>query len=152
MLALPASVAALRAVAAGETGAQAHWWTRAAVLAGSLLAEADRMRGELEEVRARYGRDAATAAELFDLAKQYCVLFAAASVVHLWTHGRRCLTPELDSGAVLLVCLERLWQVLHPTGRVTAAAEDAAVAEAMLALHAGNRLFALRPVRLAGGG
>ena len=148
VLALPASVAALRAIAAGESGAQARWWAHAAQLAGALLGEADRMRADLDAVTARYGRDTATSAELFDLARQYCVLFAAASVVHLWRYGRGSLAPELDSGAVLLVCLERLRQVLHPTGRVTGAAEDAAVAGAMLALHADNRLFALRPVTL----
>jgi alkylation response protein AidB-like acyl-CoA dehydrogenase len=152
VLAMPASVAALRAAAAEQAGEQADWWHRAAVQAQALLDQARRMRAELAAVQARYGRDAATSAELFDLAKQYCVLFAGASVVHLWTHGRGSLTPELDSGAVLLVCLERLSQLLHPTARVTSAAEDAAVAGAMLTLHAGNRLFALRPVRLGAAG
>jgi len=63
-------------------------------------------------------------------------------------HGRGSLAPELASGAVLLACLARLRQRLHPTGRLTTAADDDAVAGAMLALHAGNRLFSLRPVPL----
>jgi alkylation response protein AidB-like acyl-CoA dehydrogenase len=153
LLGLPASIAALRRIAAGEGGEQAKWWGRAADLAESLAGEARRMRADLDELTARYGtRDTATSAELFDLAKQYCTLFAVASCVHLWAHGRSSLAAEVDDGAVLLVCLERLRQLLHPTGRVTGAAEDAVVARAMLAMHAGGRLFALRPIPLGAPG
>jgi alkylation response protein AidB-like acyl-CoA dehydrogenase len=149
VLALPDSIAELRRIAAASTGDQARWWAQAAQAAARLHGDARRLRDDLAEVTARYGRASADSAERYELAKQYCTLFAAATVVHLWVHGRGSLAPELDNGAVLLICLERLRQVHRPTERITGAAEDAEVARVLLELHAGNRLFALRPVTLA---
>jgi alkylation response protein AidB-like acyl-CoA dehydrogenase len=149
LLGLPTSIARLKEIAAGEGPLEAAWWSRAAELAEESAGEVRRMRAELAAITAAYGKGAPTSAEWYDLARQYCALFAAASVVHLWVFGRRSMTPELRSGAVLLSCLERTRQLRRPTERVTGRAEDDVVAEALLALHAGNRLFSVHPVQLA---
>lgn len=152
LLALPTSIGRLRDTAAAETDPQqARWWARAVKVAEETGREVRRMRADLAEVDARYGRkEAAGSPERYDLAKQYCALYAAASVVHLWAYGRGSLGPELDNGAVLLVCLERLRQLRRPAERVTGQAEDAEVARVLYGLHAANRLFSARPVTLAG--
>lgn len=145
VLSLPGAVAALRRAAdAAASGQEAAWLAQSADTAGEIVGELERLAAEHRKLTAALGKEAAQSAELFDLAKQYCAISAAASCVHLFLHGRESMAPQLRSPVVLLVCLERLLRQFHPNRRVTGPEEMTAVAEAMLFAHREPRLFSLR--------
>jgi alkylation response protein AidB-like acyl-CoA dehydrogenase len=150
LLALPDSLAALRELAGREDGQEAEWLGRAADVGERLSDEIVRMRAEHERNKASLGKAYAQSSELFDLAKQYCAVNAAAACIHLSVHSRHVLPEPFPSGAVLLVCLERLWNLFHPTERVADAAVVDAAAEVLEQLHRENRLFCHLAFRLAG--
>ncbi|MGW0120212.1 acyl-CoA dehydrogenase family protein [Streptomyces sp. NPDC003327] len=122
----------------------------AADIAGELL---DRL-GPLEErstaLRRELGRGYAQSAELFELAKEYCVVHAAAACVLTYVHSRGCMAEPLPSAAVLLLQLERLRKQFHPYEpyRDPAAADE--VLAVLTRLHAENRLLSHWPITLAG--
>jgi hypothetical protein len=105
-------------------------------------------------VRARYqaaqrglptGTERHPPVRAFTLARTHCLFHAAASCVHLWRH-HRAARPEPEW---LLLCLQRLLQRLD-TEQELAPAAAAWAEEALRAQWAGNRLFSLQPVVLAG--
>lgn len=50
--------------------------------------------------------------ELFEIAKNYCALHAAASCVHMWIYNREILGEFFADGEWLVLCLNRLLQPL----------------------------------------
>ncbi len=140
---LPAAVTALRKEAA-EAGEDEGLVNRCAQAADDFWAELRRIAAEHGALTAELGRRAGQSAEVFGLAKQYCAVWAGASLVHLYLNGRDDVAPALRSPALLLVCLERLLQRFRPYQRVSGPQETAAVAEILLDRHAAGRLFSFR--------
>ncbi|EDY45342.1 acyl-CoA dehydrogenase family protein [Streptomyces sp. SPB074] len=142
LLAAPASVAALRALAEdAKEEDQRGWLRRAADVAGELLARTAPLGERLERLRAELGRAFGNSAELFDLAKEYCLLHAAAACVHTFVHSHEVMEEPLPNGALLLLQLERLRRSLAPHETVT---DPAVVDEVMRVLrhfHGADQLF-----------
>ncbi|MEU8701301.1 acyl-CoA dehydrogenase [Streptomyces sp. NPDC048680] len=144
VVALRPAVAELRLAAAAAWGPDAARLAGAADTAGLIVGELDRLAEEHRKLSAELGKAVSQSAELFDLAKQYTTVSAAAAVVHLYLNGRDSIAPELRSPAVLLVCLERLLKQFRPTERAAGPAEISEVADAMLHAHREGRLFSFR--------
>lgn len=152
VITLPGAVAGLRRAAKdAEQAREAGWFEACADTAEEITGELERLAADHRELVAVLGRDTGQSAELFDLAKQYCTVAAAAACVHTYLHGRESMPGPQRSPAVLLVCLERLLRLLRPTRRVTGPADIDAVAEVMLRAHREHRLFSFRDIPLAPG-
>ncbi|MFD1147259.1 acyl-CoA dehydrogenase family protein [Saccharothrix hoggarensis] len=153
VLALPTSVKALRAFADSHPDArQRDWFHRGADVAELLLAELDRLRAELADLKTTMGRDHASSAEIFRLAERYSAIHAGAAAVHLVVHSGRVLSDPFPDGAVLLLSLERAWRQVDPTRPVTDAAVVDRVVEVLLRLHREHRLFSHWQFRLQASG
>ncbi|MEV8096665.1 acyl-CoA dehydrogenase family protein [Kitasatospora sp. NPDC085879] len=149
LLAAPASLAALRRLAADAGGEERDRLERAAGTAAELLGRAPALRERSRSLKARLGRDYGQSAELFDLAKEYCLLHAVAACVHTHIHSADALEDPLPSGALLLLQLERLRRHWYPHEAVTDAADVDEVTAVLRRLHRGNRLFSHWQFRLA---
>ena len=141
LLAAPASLAALRALADAAKGDERDRLTRAADTAEELLARTAVLRDRSAVLRAELGRGYGQSAELFDLAKEYCLLHAVAACVHTHVHSADAVADPLPSGALLLLQLERLRRHWHPHEAVTDSAVVDEVMEVLRRLHRENRLF-----------
>jgi alkylation response protein AidB-like acyl-CoA dehydrogenase len=141
VLAAPDSLRALRTLAAEAKREESDWLTRAADTAAKLLGAAPAMRERATALRTWLGRDYGQCAELFDLAKEYCLLHAAAACVHTFVHSHGALDDPLPSGALLLLQLERLRRQQRPYEAVTDGAVIDDVMRVLRHLHRDNRLF-----------
>jgi alkylation response protein AidB-like acyl-CoA dehydrogenase len=146
MLVLPHALQLLSA-RAGQ-GLEAERWQKCVRLGEQFLAEAERMRQERANLRVHPGRGYGDSAELFLLAERYCVVHAAASCIAHRAFSS-WITPPLDGAAPLLLCLQRLWHMLHPLDTVVDESDVDAVASAMLRLHDEHRSFGYRQFALA---
>ena len=124
----------------------------------ALLARARDLARHLDALgqeAARLARDRALRRrtfEAFELARRYCTLFAAASSLHLWTHGRHRLDAWGAGGSWLLLCLDRLLSPLEGAPSPARPGLIDAAAARLLALHDGERAFALVPLPLGRAG
>nr|WP_239148790.1 acyl-CoA dehydrogenase family protein [Streptomyces sp. SID12501] len=141
LLAAPASLVRLRRLAGEAKRDERDRLTRAADTAEQLLAGADSLRERLTSLKASLGRECGQSAELFDLAKEYCLLHAAAACVHTYVHSAAALDDPLPSGALLLLQLERISRHLRPHEAVTDAGVVDDVMRVLRHLHRENRLF-----------
>ncbi|MFJ6480980.1 acyl-CoA dehydrogenase family protein [Streptomyces sp. NPDC091682] len=144
VLALRSAVDELHRAAAAATASDASRLAAAADTAGAIVDELDRIAEEHRKLVSDLGKGVGQSSELYDLAKQYTVVSAAAAVVHLHLRGHDSIDPGLRSPAVLLVCLERLLKRFHPTRRVTGPQEVAEVADVLFSAHREGRLFSFR--------
>jgi alkylation response protein AidB-like acyl-CoA dehydrogenase len=147
LLALPHSLRALDALA--ESAENGDVVARAAVAARRILDDARELEVERARLAAALGRGFGRSDELFELAKRYCVLSAAAACVHLHVHTRDADDGPAASSALLLLCLERLATRLRPLERLTGSADIDAVADLAEHMHGERRLFSFLPVTLA---
>jgi alkylation response protein AidB-like acyl-CoA dehydrogenase len=149
---LPMHVQALLAGAdaAADEAAKAQFQL-AARLAGEWLVELDRIRAELAELKAQHGNGYAQRPEVYELARRYCLVHAAACVAGLWAHaGEAVRLPPIE---VAVWCLGRLSRQLHPYQAAEGSAEDLdraeqAIVAHMLAQHERGESFSLRTMRL----
>lgn len=139
---------AAEAVAAGDA-VEASRWDRCVAMGHLFLDEAERMRVECRNLRARLGRRYGNSAELFLLAERFCVLHAAATCLAHRALSSSWIEPPLDGAAPLLLCLQRLWHRLHPLDVVADEADFEAVSDVMLRLHEEGRSFGYRQFALA---
>ncbi|WP_055494967.1 acyl-CoA dehydrogenase family protein [Streptomyces sp. TP-A0356] len=142
VLAAPDGIARLRALAEeAKEDDRRDWLRRAADTAEELLGHTASLAERCERLRAELGRAYGQSAELFDLAKEYCLVHAAAACVLTFVHSHEALEEPLPNGAVLLLQLERLRRHLRPHEAVT---DQAVVDEVMRVLrhfHHEDRLF-----------
>ncbi|MEV1067405.1 acyl-CoA dehydrogenase family protein [Streptomyces sp. NPDC050263] len=141
LLAAPAALVRLQRLVAEARGNEREWLERAADVAAELLTHADSLRRRTAALKASLGREYGQSAELFDLAKEYCLLHAAAACVHTHVHSASALDDPLPSGALLLLQLERLRRHLRPHECVTDAAVVDEVMRVLRHLHREDLLF-----------
>ena len=141
LLALPDAIAKLRELARTREGEQRTWFEQSALLADRLLAEVDRLAEDQRAAQELLGRAYGASAELYRLAEQYCALHAGAAIIHLVVNSQAVLADPFPDGAVLLLCLERVWRTFRPTETVTDVAAVDRVTEVLLRLHDERKLF-----------
>jgi alkylation response protein AidB-like acyl-CoA dehydrogenase len=123
-------------------------WDKCVRLGELFAGEIERMREECESLREKLGRGYGDSAELFVLAERYCVVHAAACCL---AHRAQSswISDPLDGPEPLLLCLQRLWHLLHPLDTVVEESDVDAVAAVMLRLHREGRSFGYRQFVLA---
>ncbi|MEV0296205.1 acyl-CoA dehydrogenase family protein [Nocardia sp. NPDC050710] len=141
ILALPQAITQLRQLADTRDGVQRAWFERSADLTAGLLGELDRITAEQQRAKETLGRGYGASAEMYRLAEQYCALYAAAAIVHLVVRSAGVLAAPFPDGAVLLLCLERIWRSFHPAAPVTDATVIDHVMTVLLDLHRDRKLF-----------
>ncbi|GFZ91168.1 acyl-CoA dehydrogenase [Okeania sp. KiyG1] len=86
--------------------------------------------------------------ELFEIAKNYCALHAAASCVHMWIYNREILGEFFADGEWLVLCLNRLLQPFGHSQKVDQLYWEK-VTQEMLKLYNENKVFSIVPFQLA---
>lgn len=86
--------------------------------------------------------------ELFEIAKNYCALHAAAACVHMWIYNREILGEFFAGGEWLVLCLNRLLQPFGHSQKVDQLYWEK-VTQEMLKLDNENKIFSIVPFQLA---
>ncbi|NEO57901.1 MAG: acyl-CoA dehydrogenase [Okeania sp. SIO3B5] len=86
--------------------------------------------------------------ELFEIAKNYCALHAAAACVHMWIYNREILGEFFAGGEWLVLCLNRLLQPFGHSQKVEQLYWEK-VTQEMLKLYDENKVFSIVPFQLA---
>ncbi|MFF9819246.1 acyl-CoA dehydrogenase family protein [Streptomyces sp. NPDC014006] len=142
VLAAPDGVARLRALAQeAKEDDQRDWLVRASDTAEELLGHTTSLAERCERLRTELGRAYGQSAELFDLAKEYCLVHAAAACVLTFVHSHEALDEPLPNAAVLLLQMERLRRHLYPHEAVTDRAVVDEVMRVLRHFHREERLF-----------
>ncbi|MFI7068351.1 acyl-CoA dehydrogenase family protein [Kribbella sp. NPDC050124] len=141
VLAAPTALRRLRDLADEAKPADSDRLRTAADIAAELLGSVTSMRERLAALRAAMGREAGQSAELFDLAKEYCLVHAAAACVHTYVHSADALDDPLPSAALLLLQLERVRRQLRPHEAVTDTGSIDEVMRVLRHLHQHHQLF-----------
>lgn len=89
------------------------------------------------------------APEVFDLAKQYCVLHAAIACVHTWLHNRHHLGDFFANGEWLALSLRKLLLTFRPSKALPSRIDDGAIAQELIRLYNSDRMFSIVPFQLA---
>jgi alkylation response protein AidB-like acyl-CoA dehydrogenase len=87
--------------------------------------------------------------ELFEIAKKYCTLHAAASCLHMWIYNRKLLGEFFASGEWLVLSLHRLLCAVRPMPYFISKVYIENVAQELVRLHRENKLFSIVPIQLA---
>ncbi|PSB02642.1 acyl-CoA dehydrogenase [Merismopedia glauca] len=101
----------------------------------------------IADLKFEYGHNQSS--KLFDTAKKYCTLHAAASCLHMWIYNRKTLGDFFAKGEWLVLSLHRLLRSLRPMPYLTSRSEVENVAQEMLKLYREERLFSIVPFQLA---
>lgn len=149
LLAFPDSLAKLRVLAADAKPQERDWLLRAADAAETLVGQAPRLREECAALREQFGKEYAQSAELFDLAKQYSLMHAAAACVHTHVYSHGLMEDPLPSGALLLLQMERLHRHFRPHEAITDVAVIDEVMRILRHMYRENRLFSYWQFQLA---
>ncbi|MFF1548563.1 acyl-CoA dehydrogenase family protein [Streptomyces sp. NPDC058291] len=141
VLAAPDGLRRLRALAAAAEGAEADRLRRAADVAEELVGRTASLRERAAALKSALGKDYPQSPELFELAKEYCLVHAAAACVLTYVHSREALDAPLPSASLLLLQLERVRRQLFPHEPVTSQAVVDEVMEVLRHFHREDRLF-----------
>ncbi len=124
-------------------------------LADAFVGERERGLAELGRIARGFDTAAELPGEAFTLAREHCLIHAAAACFHTWTHNRDLLGGPFADGHWLVLCLERLLHAIGSPTAVTAAAATRSgehrgpAIEWMLEQYRENRLFSVVPLPLA---
>jgi hypothetical protein len=87
--------------------------------------------------------------ELFEIAKKYCTLHAAASCLHMWIYNRKLLGEFFAKGEWLVLSIHRLLRTIRPMPYSISETYSDNVAQELVRLYRENRLFSIVPIQLA---
>jgi hypothetical protein len=87
--------------------------------------------------------------ELFEIAKKYCTLHAAAACLHMWLYNRKVLGDFFAKGEWLVLSLHRLLRSIRPMPYFISEAYLENVALEMLKLYREDKMFSIVPFQLA---
>ncbi|MGF1541648.1 MAG: acyl-CoA dehydrogenase [Pleurocapsa sp.] len=87
--------------------------------------------------------------ELFEIAKKYCTLHAAAACLHMWIYNRQLLGGFFAQGEWLVLSIHRLLRTIRPLPYSISDAYIENVAQELVKLHQENKLFSIVPIQLA---
>lgn len=94
-----------------------------------------------------YGHDQSP--ELFEIAKHYCTLHAAATCLQMWLYNRTILDDFFAKGEWLVLSLHRLLRTLRPLPYSISDTYVENVAKELLKLYREDQLFSIVPFQLA---
>ncbi len=88
-------------------------------------------------------------AELFDLAKSYCILHTSVACIQIWLHNRKTLGEFFAKGEWLVLCLTRLIEKLQPSLESAPEYLWENVGNQLVKLYTENNMFSIVPFKLA---
>jgi alkylation response protein AidB-like acyl-CoA dehydrogenase len=141
VLAAPDGIRRLRDLAGTAEGTEADRLRCAADLAEELVGRTGSLRERAAALKTALGKGYPQSPELFELAKEYCLVHAAAACVLTYVHSREAMDAPLPSASLLLLQLERVRRQLFPHEPVTSQAVVDEVMEVLRHFHQDNRLF-----------
>jgi hypothetical protein len=142
-LAMHDSVARLKEVLAGEPLGD-----RVVNRASALLKHGAGLSAAIDALKVSNRSGWAQSAEYFDFAKQFCIVYAAACVVHWFLNQHSAVSKGFRDPAWLACALDRLWSMMYPLER----GYDSGALEKTMALLDGlyteERLFSFVDARV----
>ena len=112
-----------------------------------ILEELDAHDQRISQSKFEYGHDQSP--ELFEIAKNYCTLHAAATCLHMWLYNRETLGSFFAKGEWLVLSLHRLMRTMRPLPFAISAIYVDNVAQELLKLYEDDKLFSIVPFQLA---
>lgn len=122
-------------------------WQQLKELSQIVLEEMNAHDVRVAKLKFEYGHHQSS--ELFDMAKRYCTLHAAASCLHMWIHNRQSLTDFFAKGEWLVLGLHRLVRTLRPMPYIDSTSAVEHLAEELVKLYTEEKLFSIVPFQLA---
>lgn len=101
----------------------------------------------IAESKFEYGHDQSP--ELFEIAKKYCILHAAASCLHIFVYNRDVLGEFFARGEWLVLSLHRLLRTMLPLSYTISDEYSENLTQEMLQLYQQDKLFSIVPFQLA---
>jgi len=133
-----------------EPGVDAGVLASLSALAAELLLRLEAHDKSLEDLVNASGQAFGKSPETFDLAKDYCLIHAAASCLHTWLHNRQAFAPFFARGEWLALALGRLLNSLGGRSATPQASYAESAAEELSRLFREDKLFSIVPLQLAG--
>ena len=96
-----------------------------------------------------YMAKSSKSAELFDLAKSYCILHTAVACIQMWLHNRESLGEFFAKGEWLVLCLTRLLEKVQPSLDSGPESYWENMGERLVKLYTDNKMFSIVPFELA---
>ena len=116
-------------------------------LSNLVLEELNAHDEEIAQSKFEFGHDQSP--ELFEIAKKYCALHAAASCLHMWIYNRQLLGDFFAQGEWLVLSIHRLLRTIRSMPYSISETYSANVANELIKLHNANKLFSIVPIQLA---
>jgi hypothetical protein len=143
-LALPASIVRLEETLAGNVLRD-----RVVKRASALLKHGTGLAAAIDALKASKGAAWTQSAECLDFAKQFCIVYGAACIIHWFLYQRSAVSEGFRDPAWLACALDRLWSMMHPLER----GYDSSALERTMALldrlYTERRLFSFVDARVA---
>lgn len=117
------------------------------MLGNLVLEELNAHDEQISQSKFEYGHDQSP--ELFEIAKKYCTLHAAAACLHTWLYNRSILGEFFARGEWLVLSLHRLLRTLRPLPYTLSEVYVENVAQELLKLYRENQHFSIVPFQLA---
>ncbi len=87
--------------------------------------------------------------ELFEMAKKYCTLHAAACCLHMWLYNRQNLGEFFAQGEWLVLALHRLLRTMKPLSYSISETYENNLTQEMVKLYQFEKMFSIVPFQLA---
>ncbi|TAE59140.1 MAG: acyl-CoA dehydrogenase [Nostocales cyanobacterium] len=116
-------------------------------LTGIVREELSNLDEEITDSNFQFGHEQDP--EFFDMARNYCVLHAAAACVYTWIYNRDHLGEFFANGEWLALSLRRLMLNLRPSKALPGRIDDSGVTQEMIRLYNEDKMFSLFPFQLA---
>jgi hypothetical protein len=113
----------------------------------AILEELDAHDESIAQSKFEFGHDQSP--ELFEIAKKYCTLHAAACCLHMWVYNRHHLGDFFARGQWLALSLHRLLRTIRPLSYTLSDDYVESAARELLKLHREAKLFSIVPIQLA---
>ena len=116
-------------------------------LGNLILEELDTHDELITQSKFEFGHDQSP--ELFEVAKKYSTLHAAAVCLHMWIYNRNLLGEFFARGEWLVLSIHRLLRTIRPMPYLISDVYIENVAQELVKLHLENKLFSIVPIQLA---
>jgi hypothetical protein len=116
-------------------------------LGNLVLEELDNHDQLIANSKFEYGHDQSP--ELFEIAKKYCTLHAAAACLHMWLYNRTILGDFFAKGEWLVLSLHRLLRTIRHLPYCLSEIYVENTAQELLKLYKEDKLFSIVPFQLA---
>jgi alkylation response protein AidB-like acyl-CoA dehydrogenase len=118
-------------------------------LTSDLLAEVKDQFRLWRESESRYGPRFNESPMMYELAKRFCRLYAAACCLHMWISNRGRMGEFFDRGEWLALSLDRTLRSMRPNCRAAMQSYRENMGRELCRLYREDRLFSITPLRLA---